>query len=360
MAKGKKKHLLKNLKIGEVSMVGQGANQGAFVTLLKTEDPTTICKQMFSDVMQQMAVSDELRAILNQSWKMGDALYDSFHSILMNPEITEKKSRMLESFNQYISAMTATITNSDVIKEINKITKNEGDEMSKELEKEVETLKKQAETNAGLLADALALAGMNDVQKAYHGTLSTEDKAVFIKKTPAEMDEAIAKVEEGKEKYTTSTGTTICKSEVGEATFAIFKAQDERIAKQAAELKAQDAKIEKQNEEAILKSFIKIAETEYPNLPGTPEEKGALLKSIDAMPEDEKATALAMFKSGNETGTGLFKEHGAGGGDTMTAVEKLNKMAKDKAEKDSISFEKAYSEVVNTAEGQKLYEETSK
>lgn len=354
----KKKYLLKNLKIDEVSVVGQGANQPAYVTLLKTENPESVCKQMFADVMQGMAVSEELGKILNSAWKMGDALYDSFHNILMNPLITDKKAKMQESFNQYIAAMSETITNTDVIKEIQRITKTEGDVMSKELEKEVEILKKQNETTAGLLADALALAGMSDVQKVHHAGLSTDEKAIFIKKSAAEMDAEIAKIEESKETYTTSTGNVICKADVGDAAFNVFKAQDEKIKAQDAEIAKQNIEIAKQSEEAVLKSFIAKAETDYPNLPGTPESKGALLKSIDGLPEDQKTTALAMLKSGNETGIAVFKEIGAGGEDVRKATEKLDALAKAKATAENITFAKAYDAVLSTPEGEKLYAES--
>jgi len=351
----KKKHLIKDLKIGEVSLCGQGANPPAFVTLLKSEDPEVVCKQMFNDVMQQHAVSDELRAILNQSWDMADALYDSFHSILMNPAVQDKKNKMMDSFNQYISAMTATITNTDVIKEIQKITKTEGDvkPMAKTKEEtlteEIDVLKAQADKTAVLLADTLILAGMNDIQKAYHSKLDDDAKAVFIKKSSVEMDEEIAKKAENEETYTTTKGTVINKSEIGPVVFAVLKQQD-------IDLRAAEATIAKQKEESDAKDAIAKAEAMFPNLPGTPESKGKILKAIESLPAEEKETVLKMLKSGNETNGKVFKEIGAGGEDISTDSEKLEKLAKAKAEKDGITFAKAYNAVLDTPEGKELYQ----
>jgi hypothetical protein len=71
---------------------------------------------------------------------------------------------------------------------------------------------------------------------------------------------------------------------------------------EVAEKRAADAeKVAKAERDAReITEFAKLAETEYPGLPGTPEEKGAVLKAMKAkMTMEECEAAMKLMKAGN-------------------------------------------------------------
>jgi hypothetical protein len=128
----------------------------------------------------------------------------------------------------------------------------------------------------------------------------------------------------------------------------------EKSAVPAALLKALEAKdaaladLRKKDEEVAL---AKRGETELPNLAGTALTKGKLLAVADAeMIATLKAADAAMKKAMEEVGHNKTDE--------TTATERLNKMAQDYADKNGVTFHKAYAEVIKTADGMKLVGES--
>lgn len=232
------------------------------------------------------------------------------------------------------------------------------EEENMELTKE-ELQKKIDDATAPLQAKidkAEFIAGLNDESKEYYGKLDDTGKEAFEKmddkSRKAAVNDAVKKAKAEDETIETD-GAVIRKSEVGEGVFAFMKAQQ---AKADAAVK----KAEKLENDAIQKSYEDKAEKDFPHLPGTPAEKAEMLKAIDAMPEEKREAQLKMLKAGDSAMAKSFKELGASGGsgDESSAGERLNKMAEKKAEKDGITFEKAYSQILDTKEGSKLYAES--
>lgn len=152
--------------------------------------------------------------------------------------------------------------------------------------------------------------------------------------------------------YTTLDGVDIRKS-ADPALLAMAKRADEDRRSAALE------KAARQNIE-----LEKRAETELSKLGGTMAGKKALLKALDNIEdEDVRKSAQEVLASANEiAGKGdIFTKRGDGNAPTIEksdAESKLDQMAADLSKSKNISLEKAYSEVLDSAEGQKLYAET--
>lgn len=122
-----KRAMLKDITITEVSSVGRGANQGALVTMFKTaDDEDLLLKQSFNEVMQEIGMSQHLRELLDDMFRMNMALRQSLRSILEDPGVTEKKAAIRESLQQFISAMEGILSDDNIVKEIQKAMKTEG------------------------------------------------------------------------------------------------------------------------------------------------------------------------------------------------------------------------------------------
>lgn len=442
-AGSKKRHMLKDITVTEVSSVGRGANQGATVTLLKTADGDVL-KRSFNEALSDMGISEKLMELMGEMFKMNRALRASLHSILESPDIRDKKAAIRESIAQFAQAMESVISDTDVIKEIRKALKTEqgkkfpaGDyayapdpdksstwklrltsepggapdprivgmavaalgagfrgqkvqipsedrakvvarvraawlkankdkgekdlpavlkksEEEETMDKEaMDKLQKTVEGLQGKLAKSEFLASLNDAEKAHYNGLGDEDRAAFEKMDAdarkTAVDAAIAKKAAGDETFE-SEGVTISKSEVGPGVFAFMKAQQ-------AKTDAAVAKAEKLEADAVQKSLEAEAEKLFPNMAGTAADKAAMLKGIRALPKDQQETQITMLKAADEAMAKSFKEAGQGGTtDGDSPAEKLTKMAKTHAESNKVSFEKAYAAVLETKEGQELYD----
>lgn len=209
-------------------------------------------------------------------------------------------------------------------------------------EEEQSDLFKQDMTMEQLLARLRSMMKQMGAKKQMMGTDKQYKKSA---------DEGVNKADD---ESMTIDGATIHKSEVGAGVFAVLKAQTARV--QKAEENAALA-----NNALIQKQLEETAAGIWPNLPGSNREKGALLKSINGMPEETRVYAEQVMKTANEHMEALYKESGSDGeGAPESAVEKLNKMATKHATDNNMSFAKAYDAITQTPEGSKLYAESLK
>lgn len=359
----RKKGTLKGLSFDEVSFVGQGANQNAHVSIIKMEGgQEEVIKRMFEEVLSEMIEEEEPYKYCQELFQNNDALRRSVSSIIHDEKMVDKKSAILQSLSQFVQVFTSMVLDTDVIKSGDDIVSILGE------------LKPNTEVNEvekGILYYK-AMAGITDEQKAIYAALKEADQEAILKS--ATKDDEIdlvsfAKSIDGKKvtkKRTVSAdetfemdGETISKAVVGETAYKLLKAQGakmEALEKQAAD----DRAIAKEERDArILKELSEEAVKLWPNLPGDALAKGKTLRSIRSMPEDIQKGMLSMMAAGNSTSSVLFKEAGHGGtGDDLNPTEKLNKLAKEHAEKTGVDFHKAYTEVLETSVGKQLYEES--
>jgi hypothetical protein len=189
-----------------------------------------------------------------------------------------------------------------------------------------------------------------ELRKHYDGLPDDAARDAFLEKDAAGQQVELEK-STGSDPvvYTTLDGLDIRKS-AGEPLIAALKSADAGRREAALE-KAHRVNLE----------LEKRAETELKSLGGTMTGKKALLKALDGI-EDEslrKAAQEVLTSAAEIAGKGnLFEKRGSGAAAPIekgSAETQLEKMAQDRAKEKSISFEKAYDEMLNTEDGQKLY-----
>ncbi len=154
------------------------------------------------------------------------------------------------------------------------------------------------------------------------------------------------------ETFKAADGRIYKRSELGSA-FDLFV---EQVRKQeATDKELADLRKRKEEEDLIAKS-----KEAFPNLPGDNAARVALEKSLGEMPEEAAKSVRAMLKSGSEASGQFFKSVGQEGGsdpDSWDAETKLNKMAHELVQKSDsgMTFSEAYTKVMETPEGTKLY-----
>lgn len=203
------------------------------------------------------------------------------------------------------------------------------------------------------LARATQLASLNDAQKAHLATLDEAAQDAFLAKSSEERDaeiEATAKraAEADPVVYKTMDGVELRKS-AGDAVIALAKSNDALRKKlEESEAKVEDA------------SYAKRADDELKHLPGTTEERAAMLKAIDGIEdESQRKAAMNALKAQNEALAPAFTTvgHLVGKVAPGSPEEGLQDLAKRiQAESDGkLSYEQAYSKALETDEGSTLY-----
>ena len=338
------KQSAKKLNITKLSVCENPAHSDALATIIKSAKvtPKQVEKQTFMEALSQHHVEDEARKIYSVSWDLFNALDDSMRATVKDPLILNKKEVIQNNIADFATALTGVINSTNIIKEAD-MTK---EEIQKMVDDAVAPVQKKLDL-------ANALSKMNDETKLHYEGLDESGKESFLK-----MDDSARTSEIEKSKVSDEVikmgDTEIKKSVVGNDAFQIMKAQQAQI----------DDGIKK-TQEAVAKSemmeFTKTAELLYPNLPGKPEDKGAVLKSMSKMSAIEKATLETMLKSANSANEGLVEEVGSNGIPlNKSAEESLDALVKKRMELAKETEPVAYTEVLKTSEGKKLMNEYNK
>ena len=157
-----------------------------------------------------------------------------------------------------------------------------------------------------------------------------QGEAEEVTKLQARIDELekVAKPEPKPEDIWKGVSTEVKeKFEAMEKSLEDSKGDTKKAQEEATEAR-KDTKVEKDARE--LAEFTKTAEKDYPNLPGTPEEKGRLLKSLSEKFEGKDLeTALKMFKAGDEGVAKSLVTLGVDGIIEGGGLEKITKFAKE-------------------------------
>lgn len=233
----------------------------------------------------------------------------------------------------------------DILKAKKLKTSKKEIDMTKE-EMEAILAKKDAE-----LTKANQIASLSDVEKAHYNTLADADKETFLAKSADDRKSII--------KNLSDSNPVVYKSVDGHE----FRKNDDPRLVSMAKSADENAKVAKAATEALDNANLqKRALEEFKNLPGTAEEKAALLKSIDGIADEAvRKSALAAVKAGDNALSGAFVRKGATNGSTVESgspTDELDKMAKKYAEENKVNYHKAYDVVTQTEEGRKLYQQT--
>lgn len=106
-----------------------------------------------------------------------------------------------------------------------------------------------------------------------------------------------------------------------------------------------------------MEDLRKSAEEAFPNLVGTVEQKTALMKSLNALDENDRDAVMKSLKAADEAMKKMCAEVGdsSGAGGSGTATEELDQMAKKYASENGVTFSEAFSEVTKSGKGRELF-----
>lgn len=359
------------LKIAEISGVDIPAQEGAKALIMKRKrqepEPAKIVEKGSNEdvhdergkLAKSAALTTEMDGHTHLIYTSGpegdwDAGTTSWHDEHSHPWVRTPGGEIVlgevKGHTHQIAAMTKAVETTETIP-----AGSAGSVVEKEaimpndktkVEPTVEDLTKQ-------LARATSVGTLNDVQKAHFETLDKAAQDAFLGTTPEVRQtevEAIAKnaADADPVEYTTTAGLELRKS-AGAAMIAMAKSND-AIAKENAELRKGAA------DQAIRKR----AEDDLKFLPGTVETRMALIKSVDGIADEtERTAAMDALKAQNAAMEKAFTTVGHGGvAPTNSATDQLDALAKAHAEKESMSFAKAYDVVLDTPRGQELYSQS--
>lgn len=344
----KKRQVLKELRIDEISGVDVPAQEGARVVLAKRATPEE--QPTEEGIEKGAAMTDEVNGHTHIFALHGppdgvelNAGYTSYNDGHLHPWIRSADGTVMIGAAKGMDGEPHTHRVAVLSKAAEATGEDEG--MTDEEKRQLEELTKRAER-------AERLAKLSDGEKAHLDTLADDTaKDKFLAKSAddrkAELD-AIAKAKQDADpvEYTTADGIELRKS-AGPALIAMAKSNDA--------LRKQNEDLSKKLEQEALE---KRAEAELPNLPGTAAERAALLKSVESITdEDQRKAALAALKAGSNAMSKAFSFSGHGGESPAGTPEaELEKLAKSHNEANpKLTPEQAYDAVLKTAKGKELY-----
>ena len=211
----------------------------------------------------------------------------------------------------------------------------------------------QLETNLEL---ARLHGSLNDGERSHFETLGTTEKAAFVAKSSEDRAVEIKKA-------TPADPETVYKAVDGTL---YTKADDPRTVSLAKRADALEKQATADRESLEQERLEKRASETLTHLPGSAKSRAALLKSVEAIEDEgERTEALAALTAGSDAIAAGFDELGtAGGTDVGTGSEgdsptaKLNKLASTYATENKVTEAVAFSKVLDTEDGKRLYRES--
>lgn len=212
-------------------------------------------------------------------------------------------------------------------------------------EKEMDDLEKAKEQNEQLqaqVANLTKVAAMNADHRAHYDTLDDDAKKAFVEKSDDDRNAEIAKATDSDPVvYTADDGTEYRKSD------------DERLVKLAKDRDADRKEAIRLQAAAKDADLSKRAETDLANFPGDIETRKAILRKVDEIEnEDVRKAASDALKAQNAKLASAFEVIGVQGSpsfekshDRQSAVAELDRLAKERASKESESYVDAYAKV---------------
>lgn len=112
---GKKRKVLKQVKIGEVSLVAAGANPGALQTLVKTAGSVEdVAKSLFADALKEVDAEKNVYEMFDQHWELFDKLREVAIAIVTNEAITDKKANIKNEIQAYAAALSTMVDDAEL------------------------------------------------------------------------------------------------------------------------------------------------------------------------------------------------------------------------------------------------------
>ena len=351
-----RKCIMREFRIDEVSCVDNPAQEGARVAIMKRAKPPAekpTAEKGMGDLADLLTSEEEGHQHgIGVSKHEGEVVY--FVSYTSGPNDDVGHSHPLARHDDgYALGVAAGHTHTISQEALGRavlalVTKNKGVESmtdkSTDTQPTVEELRDQ-------LARAHAVVALNAGERAHFDALPEESRTAFLAKSTdgrrVEI-EALAKAAQDADPvvYTTDDGVELRKS-AGEAFIALAKSND------ALRNEAEALRVEREQEQ-----LEKRAATELPHLPGDIKTRAAMLKAIDGIEDDsQREAARNALKAQNEALAKAFETQGHGGDPAPGSPDdQLDKLAKAHAEKNGVSYQTAYADVLTSEEGRALYD----
>ena len=343
------KRVLKEFFLHEISAVTIPAQTGAkavimkrrhgpfaeAIVLVKSHDPDWVSRiikdaKSFDQVLEEQEEKDRVFEATSELYDKMWALQSAINLIIEDEELdgAGKADAIKTSIDQFQESIAESLPDiSEAVGKTAKSTKTPAlsgvfhagkpgptqseqetsmaeKKMSGDVEAKLADLQKKVDEQSAALKKAEALAKMTDVQKAHYAGLESDDaKASFLKLSSDEQASEIKKAADADD-FFERRGTIIRKSVVGEAVYAVMKADKEEAVQR-------DKEIAKAREETALVTFTKQAEDEYSHLTGSPGDKGKALRALSKLGKEGEA-ALAMLKGAEAAvkDAGIYREIG--------------------------------------------------
>lgn len=346
------KKIMRSLKIEEISAVDTPAQRGAVVAIMKREDVKKV-----SAMQAALTTSNENHTHLIDMTTY-DGLptrsgYTSFEMDHAHPFVVLEDGTIVIGESRGHKHEIETVGKNVTIDKEPEMTTPNAD-----LEAAKLALIKSEEQNqalAGEIAELKILAGMTDEAKVHYAKLEGEVKTAFAKMDTEARKAAIVKANEVNAViYTDLDGIEFRKNDDPRLIAMAKRSDEDRKARILAEEKVEKAALEAQT-------------AEFDKLPGTAEEKAAVVKALNGIKsEDVRKKAFEILRAANKAMSGAFETRGvdrdprvAKSDDVKTAEAELEALVKRHATEKKISEAKAYDQVLATSAGADLYKRMS-
>ncbi len=305
----KKPRPLELLRLDRVSLVDKGDNPEAHILIHKRADEDDVEKAIQRGRSMQRMCSDVEKAVQSKWGDEGWAYCKETYADAVVFEQGGKQWLAPYTMEESEGEMKISLGDREQAETVYETTKGESMTAEQITQKFTALEGTLAETNTALAETKKRAERSEGILK-----LTTEERAVFEKLTAEQQDQYLA------------GDTTVRKS------FVPAKTEPTEIEKRLAAAEDRERALAKRvadaEERAELAEFTKRAETEYPNTPGKPEEKGRMLRDIEKLAEPARTAALAALKAGDAALATLSKSAGYIGRETADDAEsKIEKAA---------------------------------
>lgn len=280
------------LDLHELSSVDNPAQPGALASIMKRHTPIqkaqpsllamAVAKYVdeedgahtFVEVLQANAFDEKI-------WPMTSALSQAIRSIMGDTSIAaaDRETKVTQSVDEFLAS-------------VRDISPTAEKRLAELISKKDSTMK----TIAELTAEVEALTGKCTALTGEVTTLKADvaDKDAKLKAAMEDKDKADKALLVATDETLKVEGNDVKKSEVGAASFAVFKSLNDR---------------------AETAECAKRAADEFGHVVGTTAEKALVIKALNTMPEDAQKALTAILTSAEKMAAGGFSRLGAGNDD---------------------------------------------
>ena len=336
----RQRRVMTKLSISEVSLVGSPAQEGALAVIMKRRD---------DDPGKQGTPANK------QDVNKGKVTTQvHYQTESRETRVTETEGMDDKEARYAMGKQTGTQKNDGAA------GTGEGTGQPDSTEKRLEAMEKEVEAlkarNQQLEKDAERAekeAALSESERAHYDALDETTKTAFLEMDGTARTGEIQKAADANAVvYTSTVDGTVYRKNDDPKTIALAKQND-----------ALQEKFNKMEEDKAQQDLEVRAEKELPHLPGTAKERAALLKAVEAIPDNEaRKKALEALKANNDSMAKAFKTIGhtapSDTDDDDIPINQINKKVDELAKSENIPRHQAYMKFIESPEGQALYSKT--